>query len=117
MPSSRTPWAGPTLSLCYNADDPRGFAFWSKPQDWVGRDAILVTVGEPDGQQRYFARWFARVEPVTSFWVERSGKPVRRIELYRCIQQRFAFPFVYDRGERIARVPPQDAGTQQPTAR
>jgi hypothetical protein len=103
--------------LCYNADDPRGFAFWSKPQDWVGRNAILVTVGEPDGQQRYFARWFARVEPVTTFWVERSGKPVRRIELYRCIQQRCAFPFVYDRGERIARVPPQDAGTEQPTAR
>ncbi|HKI19841.1 MAG TPA: glycosyltransferase family 39 protein, partial [Isosphaeraceae bacterium] len=22
--------------LCYNADDPRGFAFWSRPGDWVG---------------------------------------------------------------------------------
>jgi hypothetical protein len=98
--------------VCYNADDPRGFAFWSKPHDWVGRNAILVMVGEPDPQPRYFARWFARVEPVTSFWVERNGKPVRRIELHRCIQQRVAFPFLYDRGERIARVSGADSGAR-----
>jgi hypothetical protein len=103
--------------VCYNADDPRGFAFWSKPQDWVGRNAILVTVGEPDGQQRYFARWFARVEPVTSFWIERSGKHVRRIELYRCSHQRVAFPFTYDRGERLARLPAEGDGKDERTAR
>jgi hypothetical protein len=103
--------------VCYNADDPRGFAFWSKPEDYIGRDAILVTVGEPDGQQRHFARWFARVEPVASFWVERSGKPVRRIELYRCTQQRVAYPFTYGRGERVAHAPAGEAGNGDRTAR
>ena len=48
-------------------------------------------------------RWFAEVEPVSDFWVERNGKPVRRIRLYRCIQQRIAYPFAIDRGHQIAR--------------
>ncbi len=38
--------------LCYNAADPRGFAFWSRPQDWVGRDGVLVVVGEREVRRR-----------------------------------------------------------------
>lgn len=99
--------------LCYNADDPRGFAFWSRPEEWVGRDGILVTVNEPDnletkthGEAPYYARWFQQVEHVSDFWVERGGKPVRRIGLYRCINQRIAYPFALDRAERLAHNPP-----------
>jgi hypothetical protein len=99
-------------ALCYNADDPRGFAFWSRPQDWVGRDGILITVNEPDnldtrthGEAPYYARWFEHVEHVTDFWVERGGKPVRRVGLYRCVNQRLAYPFALDREERLAQLP------------
>jgi hypothetical protein len=99
--------------LCYNADDPRGFAFWSRPADWIGRDGILVTVDEPvnsetmiHGEAPYFARWFQHVEPVADFSVERRSKPVRRIALYRCINQRVAFPFGLDRHDPLARRPP-----------
>ena len=56
--------------LCYNADDPRGFAFWSKPDEWIGHDGILVVVGEHEAMARYYSRWFSRVEPVSDFWVE-----------------------------------------------
>jgi 4-amino-4-deoxy-L-arabinose transferase-like glycosyltransferase len=91
--------------LCYNAEDPRGFAFWSRPEDWVGRDGVLVLVGdEPVVVAQYFARWFNGVEPKSEFWVERSGKPVRRIRLYRCVQQRVAFPFALDRAAPVARL-------------
>jgi hypothetical protein len=90
--------------LCYNADDPRGFAFWSRPEEWIGRDGVLVVVGEIQSWPRYFARWFRSVEPVADFWVQRNGKPVRRIQLYRCTQQRLAFPFAIDRAERLARM-------------
>ncbi len=89
--------------LCYNADDPRGFAFWSQPQESVGRDGILVVVGDPDAQARYYGRWFTHVERVADFWVERHGKPVRRITLYRCDQQRVAYPYGIDRAEMLAR--------------
>jgi 4-amino-4-deoxy-L-arabinose transferase-like glycosyltransferase len=92
--------------LCYNADDPRGFAFWSRPRDWVGRDGVMVTVGEPVGLDRYYVRWFTRIEQVADFWVERRGKPVRRIGLYRCTQQRVAYPYSLDPSERLARRAP-----------
>ncbi len=91
--------------LCYNPEDPRGFAFWSRPDDWVGKDGILVTVGEPDGQARHYARYFASVERVADFWVERAGKPVRRIGLYRCVNQRLAYPFRRDRSTELAARP------------
>jgi hypothetical protein len=91
--------------LCYNADDPRGFAFWSRPEEWVSHDGILVVVGEPAGESRYFGRWFARVEPVADFWVERSDKPVRRIGLFRCIRQRVAYPFAKDSARQVASAP------------
>jgi 4-amino-4-deoxy-L-arabinose transferase-like glycosyltransferase len=113
--SAQLAWAlgGAHPVLCYNSDDPRGFAFWSRPEEWVGRDGILVMVGEPDGQPRYFGRWFRRVEPVTRFWVERNGKPVRRIELFRCIQQRMSYPFTRDRAQQLARGPvPADVGQE-----
>ena len=89
--------------LCYNADDPRGFAFWSKPDQWVGHDGILVVVGEHEAMARYYGRWFSRVEPVSDFWVERRGKPVRRIGIYRCIHQRFAYPFSLESETKLAR--------------
>ena len=90
--------------LCYNTEDSRGFAFWSRPEDWVGRDAVLVLVGdEPIAVARYFARWFTQVEPASEFWVERGGKPVRRIRLYRCAQQRVAFPFGLEHAVPVAR--------------
>ncbi len=103
--------------LCYNADDPRGFAFWSRPEEWIGRDGILVVVGEIETWPRYFRRWFGSVEPVSDFWVERNGKPVRRIQLYRCLQQRVAFPFAIDRAERLARNPAESDRTQRPLSR
>ncbi len=89
--------------LCYNADDPRGFAFWSKPDDWVDHDGILVVVGEHEPWARYYRRWFTQVDPVSDFWVEREGKPVRRIGIYRCTRQRVAYPFTRESETRLAR--------------
>jgi hypothetical protein len=97
---------GDRPALCYNSDDPRGFAFWSRPEDWIGRDGVLVLVGnEPAAIARYFRQWFTTVEPASEFWVTRNGKPVRRIRLYRCIQQRIAYPFALDRNAQLAQQP------------
>ncbi len=93
--------------LCYNTDDPRGFAFWSKPDDWVDHDGILVVVGEHEAWARYYRRWFSRVELVSDFWVERSGKPVRRIGIYQCFRQRLPYPFTRDSETRLARTSPE----------
>ena len=90
--------------LCYNADDPRGFAFWSRPEEWIGRDGVLVVVGEIEPSPWSLLRPMVHeVEPVSEFWVERGGKPVRRIRLYRCRDQRFPFPYGMDRAQRLAK--------------
>ena len=84
---SRTP------VLCYHAWDARSFAFWSRPEEWIGRDGILVLVNGTPAEPDRFAKWFDRIEPIGSFDIVRSGSSVRNIRLYRCVRQGLAFPF------------------------
>jgi hypothetical protein len=79
--------------LCYHAWDARSFAFWSRPEEWVGRDGILVAVNERPADFERFANWFSRIEPLGAFEVTRGGAPVRKVGLFRCVRQTVAFPF------------------------
>lgn len=91
-----------TPVLCYHPWDARSFAFWSRPEDWVGRDGVLVEVNEEEGSHDRFNKWFRSVKPLGSFVVVRAGAPVRRLNLYHCVRQTSAFPFD-DLGRNIAR--------------
>lgn len=79
--------------LCYHAWDARGFAFWSRPEDWVGRDGILVAVNTRSTEPGRFDRWFQRITPLGRFEVVRRGVPVRTIRLFHCERQTLPFPF------------------------
>jgi Dolichyl-phosphate-mannose-protein mannosyltransferase len=80
--------------LCYNHKDARSFAFWSRPDEWVGRDGILVSVDEANYEPACYERFFERIEPLGQFEVERLGGPIRKVRLYRCVRQLVAFPFL-----------------------
>ena len=80
--------------LCYNHNDARSFAFWSRPEDWVGRDGVLVSVDEASYEPECYARFFERIEPMGRFEVVRPGGPIRQVRLYRCVRQLLAFPFL-----------------------
>ena len=80
--------------LCYNHRDARSFAFWSRPEDWVGRDGILVSVGDIEYEPGCYERFFERIVPLDHFEVGRAGGPIRKIRLYRCVRQLVAFPFL-----------------------
>lgn len=82
-----------TPVLCYHAWDARSFAFWSKPQDYVGRDGILVALDRHLGEPECFERWFNHIEPLTHFQVKRAGAVLREVEVFRCVRQTMAFPF------------------------
>ncbi len=82
-----------TPVLCYHAGDARSFAFWSDPQAWVGRDGILVEVGDVPNDPQRFQRWFTRIEPLGEFEIDRAGAPLRKVRLFRCVNQTVAFPF------------------------
>jgi hypothetical protein len=82
-----------TPVLCYHAWDARSFAFWSRPEEWVGLDGILVEVNEREGGPERFDKWFTRMEPLGSFEVLRAGGPLRKVSLFRCVRQTASFPF------------------------
>jgi hypothetical protein len=79
--------------LCYNMDDPRGFAFWSTPSEWVGKDGILLIINDDFLDDAFYRRWFQSGTTLADFTIERGGKPLRRVRAYRMNNQLAAFPF------------------------
>ena len=81
---------------CYNQGDARGFAYWSRPEDWVGKDGILVSAEETPNIETY-RPYFRSVELLATFPMTRSGKPFRPVQVYLCTVQQQPFPFAYTR--------------------
>ncbi|HWE38168.1 MAG TPA: glycosyltransferase family 39 protein [Isosphaeraceae bacterium] len=86
---------------CYTAD-PRNFAYWSRPSDWVGRDGLLVAIDANELEPEYYRRWFRRIEPVGVVELRRAGSVVRTARLYRCEGQTWPFPFAHEPPTRLA---------------
>jgi 4-amino-4-deoxy-L-arabinose transferase-like glycosyltransferase len=79
--------------LCYHPRDARGFAYWSRPEQWVGQDGILVALDDRSIEPGCYDRWFARIELIEEFPILRAGAPVHSVRLFRCVRQTRAFPF------------------------
>lgn len=79
--------------LCYSRTGAHGFGQWSRPEDWLGHDGILVSVHRSSTEPQVFDRFFASREPLGEFTVTRGGSPVRRVRLYRFRDQIQPFPF------------------------
>ena len=80
--------------VCYNQGDARGFAYWSRPEDWIGKNGLLVTVEETPNLEVY-RPYFRSIELVDTFRMTRSGKPFRPVQVHLCKDQLRAFPFTY----------------------
>ena len=89
--------------LCYNIDDPRGFAFWSKPAQWVGHDGILLMINDELIPVTFYRRWFEDLVPLADFTIERGGRPFRRVQAFRLVHQLAAFPFDFSPERAAAR--------------
>lgn len=79
--------------LCYSARKPLGFAQWSRPEQWVGHDGILVVVNHSSTEPAAFDRWFERIDWLGNFEIQRAGAAVKRVRLYRCVRQTEPFPY------------------------
>ncbi len=79
--------------LCYNPIDARGFAYWTRPEDWVGQDGLFVCVGERPYDPTAYGRYFKRIELIAEFPMTRNGNQLRRVRVYRCVEQVTPFPF------------------------
>jgi Dolichyl-phosphate-mannose-protein mannosyltransferase len=75
--------------LCCNPTDARGFPYWSKAEDWVGKNGILITFDDNFHELAYLAPFFRRTELVAEF----PMTPVRQVRVYRCIEQLQPCPY------------------------
>jgi len=75
--------------------DSRGFTFWSRPKDWLGRDGVFVRVIDGLAEPEFYAPWFRRVEPLADFHVTRAGVPIQTVRITRCVRLTAPFQFGY----------------------
>ena len=73
--------------VCYNATDARGFAFWSRPEEWVGKDGVLIDLDDTVDSSGDYERYFQTVTSVASTSMQRSGRPFRKVRIYLCKNQ------------------------------
>jgi hypothetical protein len=83
--------------------DARSFTFWSRPEDWVGRDAIFVRVEDGLSEATNYAPWFSRIEPLATIPIIRAGAIMQSVRLYRCVHMTDPFPFGYSGPGRLPR--------------
>jgi hypothetical protein len=100
--------------LCYNAGDARGFAFWSHSVDWVHHDGVLVSMDDKLNEPGGFKAWFTSVEPVCDRMLTRGGLPARRFRIFRCRNQKFAFPFDRNYGNTPTQIASKFSETRHP---
>jgi hypothetical protein len=77
---------------CYNVE-PRSYAFWSSPEDWVGRDGIFIESARVADAFPRYGQFFARYESIGSVQIFRRGIFVREVYFYRGSNQARPFPF------------------------
>ena len=96
--------------VCYNSIDARGFAFWSQPEDWVGKSGYFVLVNNFDDERSKLdptapqeVEWvlketrgfFRSVTLAAKFPMTRGGRPWREVRVFQCDDQLRPFPFTY----------------------
>jgi hypothetical protein len=83
--------------VCYSQIDARGFAFWSRPDDWLGWDGILIDSEQQENLSEQYKSYFREVRPLPPIEMTRGGRPFNTVRAYLCIDQLRPFPFTYKR--------------------
>ena len=79
---------------CYHRDA-RSFSFWSRPEDYLGRDGIFIRTGQGVAEDTYFAPWFRQIERLPDIPIVRAGFPMQTVRVFRCKNQISPYPFGY----------------------
>ena len=85
---------------CYRQGDARGFAFWSRPEDWLGQDGILIDSEQQEDLSKVYEPYFREVMSLPPIPMTRRGRPFRMVRVYLCSEQLRPFPFTYERNEK-----------------
>ncbi len=80
------------------SQDPRGFAFWFNQTDWLGQDALYMTLDrfaqKPDILAQY-QPLFDTIEPLTTLDLRRGGEVTETIHIFKAsgFSQRYIYPY------------------------
>ncbi|MGF1458569.1 MAG: ArnT family glycosyltransferase [Leptolyngbyaceae cyanobacterium] len=83
---------------CFS-QDPRGFAFWHDPTEWIGDSALYVTLAslhpEQDELLAEFEPYFQDMTLVDEIPLTRGGVPTETVLIYRAstMQQAYIYPY------------------------
>ncbi|MEO1134437.1 MAG: glycosyltransferase family 39 protein [Cyanobacteria bacterium J06639_1] len=86
---------------CFSSDDPRGFAYWSRPSDWLGQTGLYVTTStyrrslDNTDSVATFREYFDDVEPVGAIELERGGEAIATVEFFQATSLQKPFPNPY----------------------
>ncbi|MEL7511496.1 MAG: glycosyltransferase family 39 protein [Cyanobacteria bacterium J06554_3] len=84
-------------SLSSFTSDPRGHAFWFEPEDWVGKDAVLISIGS-DRQSKVLeamAPYFQSITLHSKIATLRGGETAKRFYLYQATNLQKPYPYPY----------------------
>ncbi|MGB3136880.1 MAG: 4-amino-4-deoxy-L-arabinose transferase, partial [Nodosilinea sp.] len=93
------------------SQDPRGFAFWLNPKDWMGQDALYMTIDrfvENDEIVDGYRPLFDSIEPLATVPLRRGGEVTETIHVYRAssLKQPYEYPY----GPSASALPQPPAG-------
>ena len=82
---------------CFD-EDPRGFAFWSKANQWIGKNGLFIATteykAEQDAKNRY-PKYFTKITKLGNIPIVRGGEVVQNFGVYQAIKmiKPFARPY------------------------
>ncbi|MBX3397420.1 MAG: glycosyltransferase family 39 protein [Gemmataceae bacterium] len=79
--------------LCYRSDDARGFAHWSRPEQWIGWDGLYIEKKEGGDPAAQFAPFFRRIDRLPDISMTRGGRAMQAVRVYLCVDQLRPYPF------------------------
>ncbi len=75
--------------------DPRGHAFWFNPQQWIGKDALLISLDRETRMEEVgaIAPYFETITPLTQIATKRGGEVSETFYLYKA--ENLQRPYLY----------------------
>jgi hypothetical protein len=68
------------------SSDMRGFAFWSKPEQWIGKDALYITISRFEQEKELMERYqtyFSSLQQIGTVPIRRGGAVTEVVYVYQ----------------------------------
>lgn len=77
--------------------DPRGHAFWFEPQQWIGENALFISLDRASRieEVEVIAPYFAAITPLTQIATQRGGETSETFYLYKAENLLRPYPYPY----------------------